>query len=316
MSDADDTYYFERYGDLELQRRMVADRARTSAFAQAIREVVRPGDVVLDVGCGTGVLAMLAARAGARRVVAIDQSGIVQSAANLVKHNDLADRVEVLRGPVAELELDAPVDLLVSEWLGNFALVEDMWADVAAVRDRVLAPDGRMLPESVDLYLAPVDDAVGYFGDGPGFWRSTVEDLDFSPLEELELRQGRAVQARIDASALLASEARVASVDARRDGPDAGQGSGDLELICLRDGQLVGFVGWFEAQLSPSVRLSTGPRALETHWSQTFLPFPPRLVRAGEVLRLRHALSTHPDERRHVSLELGLGETQLSFRLE
>ena len=161
MSDADDTYYFERYGDIELQRRMVADRARTSAFAEAIREVVEAGDVVLDVGCGTGVLAMLAARAGAGRVVAVDQSGIVQSAANLVKHNGLADQVEVLRGPVAELELDARVDVLVSEWLGNFALVEDMWADVATVRDRVLAPDGRMLPERVDLYLAPVDDAVG-----------------------------------------------------------------------------------------------------------------------------------------------------------
>jgi hypothetical protein len=248
--------------------------------------------------------------------VAIDQSGIVQSAANLVKHNGLADQVEVLRGPVGELELDAPVDLLVSEWLGNFALVEDMWADVAAVRDRVLAPDGRMLPERVDLYLAPVDDAVGYFGDGPGFWRTAIEDLDFSPLEELELRQGRAVQARVDPSALLAPEVCIASIDARHDGPEAGQGSGDAELTCRRDGQLVGFVGWFDAQLSPSVRLSTGPRALETHWSQTFLPFPPRLVRAGESLRLRHSIATHPDERRHISLELGLGETQLSFRLE
>lgn len=316
MSDADDTYYFERYGDLELQRRMVADRARTSAFARAIREVVRPGDVVLDVGCGTGVLAMLAARAGAGRVIGIDQSGIVQSAANLVKHNGLGDRVEVLRGPVGELELDAPVDVLVSEWLGNFALVEDMWADVAEVRDRVLAPEGRMVPERVELFLAPVDDAVGYFGDGPGFWRRPVEDLDFSPLEELELRQGRAVQVRVDDSALLAPEVRLASIDARHDGPEAGQGRGDVELTCHRDGQLVGFVGWFDAQLSPGVRLSTGPRSIETHWSQTFLPFPPRLVRAGEPLSLRYAMGIHPDERRHVSLELGLGDTQLSFRLE
>lgn len=316
MSDADDRFYFERYGDLELQRRMVADRARTAAFARAIREAVAPGDVVLDIGCGTGVLAMLAARAGARRVIAIDQSGIVQSAANLVKHNGLADRIEVLRGPVEELTLDEPVDLIVSEWLGNFALVEDMWADVAAARDRLLAPGGRLLPERVDLFVAPVDDAVGYFGDGPGFWRTPVEGLDFSPLEELELRQGRAVQARIDDSVLLAPEARLATIDAGRDGPEAGQGRGDLALTCHRDGQLVGFVGWFDAQLSAGERLSTGPRTVETHWSQTFLPFPPRLVRAGERLDVRFALATHPEERRHLALEIGLGETHLSFRLE
>jgi 16S rRNA G966 N2-methylase RsmD len=74
-------YYFKRYGDLELQRRMVADRPRTDAFAAAIREVVRPTDVVLDVGTGTGILAMLAARAGARKVYAVDQSDIADAAA-------------------------------------------------------------------------------------------------------------------------------------------------------------------------------------------------------------------------------------------
>ena len=76
-------YYFKRYGDLELQRRMVGDRPRTDAFAAAIAEVVRPGDAVLDVGTGTGILAMLAAKAGARKVYAVDQSDIADAAARL-----------------------------------------------------------------------------------------------------------------------------------------------------------------------------------------------------------------------------------------
>lgn len=316
MSEADDAFYFERYGDLELQRRMVADRARTEAFAQAIRELVREGDAVLDVGCGTGVLAMLAARAGARSVIGIDQSGIVQTAANLVRRNGLEGRVRLLRGPVAELALEERADVLVSEWLGNFALVEDMWPDVAAARDRCLVPGGRVIPERVELYLAPIDDAVAYFGDGPGFWRQPIEDLDFSPLEDLELRQGRAVQVRVDAASLLGAGARIATIDAAHDGPDAGLGEGEVELLCRRDGQLTAFAGWFEAQLSPAVRLSTGPEAIETHWAQTYLPFPPRPVQKGEVLRVSFRLETHPDEHRHISLELALDDAQVSFRLE
>ena len=71
-----DNYYLKPYGDVELQRRMVSDRPRTDAFAAAIREVVKPGDVVLDVGTGTGILAMLAAKAGAREVHAIDATDI------------------------------------------------------------------------------------------------------------------------------------------------------------------------------------------------------------------------------------------------
>ena len=171
-------YYFLKYGDLELQRRMVSDRWRTDAFAAGIAEAVQEGDVVLDVGTGTGLLAMLAARAGARRVYGIDASEAVQAAANLVKANGLDDRVKILRGPAQELQLDEPVDLMVSEWLGHMAFVENMLDDVLAARDANLRPGGRMLPAEVCLRLAPVDDPYLYFRDGPGFWRRPIHGLD------------------------------------------------------------------------------------------------------------------------------------------
>ena len=119
---------------------MVSDTRRTQAFAEAIAQVVRPGDVVLDVGTGTGILAMLCAKAGAARVYGIDQAAVAQSAANLVKANGLQDCVKIMRGSAREIELDEKVDLIVSEWLGNFAYVEGMWDDVCFVRDACCPP--------------------------------------------------------------------------------------------------------------------------------------------------------------------------------
>lgn len=309
-------YYFLRYGDLELQRRMVSDRWRTDAFASAIAEAVHPGDVVLDVGTGTGILAMLCARAGAARVYGIDASEMAQTAANLVKANGLSEQIKILRGPAEELRLDEPVDLVVSEWLGHFAFVENMLDDVIAARDANLKAGGRMLPAGVDLRLAPVDDPYLYFRDGPGYWRRSVHGLDLSSLESLELRQGRAAQMRVDPSGLLADGQTIVELDlveADREDPYVHV---TLAFDVLRDGVLSGFVGWFDTQLSDSVLLSTGPQAPETHWSQTWMPFSPRPVRAGERLEVDVDMIRDPTEHRYVSLELRVGEESARYVIE
>lgn len=309
-------YYFLRYGDIELQRRMVSDRVRTEAFARAIAEAVQPGDVVLDVGTGTGILAMLAARAGARKVYGIEAAEIAQTAANLVKANGLQNRVTIFRGPAQDHRLAEKADLLISEWLGHFAFVENMLDDVLAARDLNLAPGGRMLPMDVEILLAPVDDPYLYFRDGPGFWRKPVEGLDLSSLEPLELRQGRAAQFRLDPSALLSPGASLVCLDLVSADPEDPFGRSDLVFEVGRDGVLYGFVGWFRSRLSETVRLDTGPSFPETHWSQTWFPFPPRPVREGEVLEVHTDMIRDPTERRHVSLEIRLGDDAQRYVIE
>ena len=299
-------YYFQRYGDLELQRRMVSDRWRTDAFAAAITAAVRPGDVVLDVGTGTGVLAMLAARAGAKVVYAIDQAEIVKTAANLVKANGLEDRVKIMRGPAGELALPEPVDLIISEWLGHMAFVENMLDDVLAARDANLKPGGRMLPAQVAVRLAPVGDPVLYHHDGPGFWRRPVHGLDFSSLETLELRQGRVLQTRIEPATLLGPAATLVDLDIAEAEPDDAYTAGSTTLEITQDGVLSGFAGWFDCTLAPGVRLDTGPRQPETHWSQSAFAFPPRTVRRGDRLTLEWVLDRHADEPRYMQVGLTL----------
>ncbi len=90
--------YFLQYASLEQQRWMISDEARTTAFAHAIAESVKPGDVVIDVGAGTGILSLFAARAGARRVIAVERSGMAELARELIAHNGMQEQVEVFVG--------------------------------------------------------------------------------------------------------------------------------------------------------------------------------------------------------------------------
>jgi SAM-dependent methyltransferase len=309
-------YYFKRYGDLELHRRMVGDRWRTDAFARAIQKAVKKSDVVLDLGTGTGILAMLAARAGAKKVFAIDQSEIAQSAANLVKANGLQSVVRVFRGPSLELAIDEKVDLLISEWLGHLAFVEGMLDDVLVARDRHLRENGRMLPMKVAAILAPIDDPVLYAHDGPGFWREPVHGLDFSSLEAGELNQGRAVQLRIEPGALLAPGQPMVSLDLTKAKAGDAWKTGEIEFEARRDGVLNGFAGWFSAQLAEGEKLDTGPTFPETHWSQSYLAFQPRPVKKGTIFTVRYELDRDPEEHRNVRLTLQVGRTRQTYAVE
>lgn len=303
------------YGDIELQRRMVSDRPRTDAFAAAICEVVQPGDVVLDVGAGTGVLAMLAAKAGAQRVYAIDLTDIADVATDLVKANGLSDLIDVFRGQARELQLDQKVDVIISEWLGNAVFTEGMLPAVLDARDHNLKPGGCMLPSKVKVLIAPLDEPILYNSEGPGFWRAPIHDLDFSSLQEAELSQGRAIQIRVEPAAVLAPGQTILELDVLTASAEDAWSECQLEFIPVRDGVLNGFCLWFEAELSPSVMLDTGPYSPETHWAQTYLSFWPRPVRAGERVEVNVAFSYDPDPaavHRYVELTLGVGEHELT----
>lgn len=311
--------YLKPYGDIELQRRMVSDRPRTDAFAAAIREVVNAGDVVLDVGTGTGVLAMFAAKAGAETVYAIDVTDIVEVATALVKVNGLSDQIQILHGRAGELQLDRKVDLIISEWLGNAVFAEGMLHAVLEARDQNLKPNGRMLPSRVRVMIAPLDDPILYNTEGPGVWRDRIHDLDFSSLQDVELSQGRTMQIRIEPAGILAAGQTILELDLLTASVESAWFDGELEFIPSRDGVLNGFCIWFEAELSPSVTLDTGPLSPETHWAQSYMPFFPRPVRAGEELKVRVNFGYDSDPsaiQRHVDVSLGVGDDELAYEID
>lgn len=137
-------YYFNSYAHSDIHQQMLNDRVRTEGYRDFIYENkdVFKGKTVLDVGCGTGILSMFAARAGAAKVLSVDNSDIIEKARKNIVENGLQDVITLYRGKIEEIKLPCKVDIIISEWMGYFLLYEAMLDSVLVARDRFLAPGG------------------------------------------------------------------------------------------------------------------------------------------------------------------------------
>jgi len=154
-------YYFESYSHYGIHEEMIRDSIRTSTYKSAIMDnpSLFKDKVVLDIGCGTGILCLFAASAGARKVIGIENAHIADKAKIIVKQNNCDDVIEIIKGKVEEVELPVDgVDIIVSEWMGYFLLYESMLDTVIFARDKWLKPDGIIMPDRSVMYLAGLED--------------------------------------------------------------------------------------------------------------------------------------------------------------
>jgi SAM-dependent methyltransferase len=283
LSDED---YFDSYADPGVHRLMIADHERTDAYRRGIEAAVTPGCTVLDVGTGTGILSMFAARAGAGRVYAVDHSGILEAAKELATINGLDDRITFLRGRVETIELPEKVDLIISEWMGFFALAECMFASVVDARERHLKPGGHMLPSSVRLSLAALEDEGMHQERGVGLWEKPVYGFDFKSMIDRELRELLTTAADLKPEMFLGPGQTLVEIDCGTAMTEDFFFDTTVDLPIERDGVIHALGGWFEVDLAPGVVLSTSPHLPETHWRQSVFPLRPFPVQRGDLLQI------------------------------
>src|SRR5437016_5556680 len=125
-------------------RQFLADEIRMAAFRQAIEAVLRPSDIVLDLGSGTGILGLMACRAGARRVYSVELGGMIGVARDISKANGFADRQIFIKGHSMRVELPESVDLIVSDQIGRFGFESGIVQFFRDARKRFLKPKGRL----------------------------------------------------------------------------------------------------------------------------------------------------------------------------
>ena len=309
--------YFSAYSCLSHQVDMLSDTVRMDSYHSAIRDNALNFEdkVVLDVGSGTGILALFAAQAGARKVYAVEATDAAKFAKRLVAHNRLENVVTVIQDTIEQVELPERVDIIVSEFMGHFLLRESMLDSVLHARDKFLKSDGAIYPSVARMYLAPcrfmeyegeedylkeIQKWNEFVADARHFYRVNFAGLSncfeqeakehfFGTSQSVELGPhellGPAVCIKeIDLLTASLDDVKSVSKDLTFDISPENSDSEDLSLTM--------FVGWFSVHFDGSpynpslvdVECSNKPReGLDTHWGQeAFVVNPPIAVRRGD----------------------------------
>ncbi len=144
--------------------KMLADAHRIAAYKKGIFNNIRPGDIVADIGTGTGILAFLALQSGASRVYAIESGDIIETARKMAADNGYLEKVVFIDSDSREARLPEKVDVIITETFGGMGIDEGTIDVLADARERFLKPDGIILPERMNLWALPV-----HFKDGHPF---------------------------------------------------------------------------------------------------------------------------------------------------
>ena len=180
------------YAQLLHQGNMLQDYVRTGTYRHAFMSNTTDftDKVVLDVGTGTGILALFAVQAGARKVYAVEASESADVARTLVAANGYADKIEIIQGKLEDLNLPEKVDIIISEPIGFLLVHERMLETYAVARERFLKPGGLMMPTTGSIVLGPITDEALYNEQLAkiGFWNnSAFYGVDLSPVENQKL---------------------------------------------------------------------------------------------------------------------------------
>eukprot|EP00326_Haptolina_ericina_P015602 CAMPEP_0181197010 /NCGR_PEP_ID=MMETSP1096-20121128/15792_1 /TAXON_ID=156174 ORGANISM="Chrysochromulina ericina, Strain CCMP281" /NCGR_SAMPLE_ID=MMETSP1096 /ASSEMBLY_ACC=CAM_ASM_000453 /LENGTH=387 /DNA_ID=CAMNT_0023286851 /DNA_START=65 /DNA_END=1228 /DNA_ORIENTATION=- len=303
-------YYFDSYAHFGIHEQMLKDRARTEAYRDAIykNKHLFVGKVVLDVGCGTGILSMFAAKAGAHRVIGIECASIVDQAREIVEANGLSGVVTILHGKCEDVTLPDDiqhVDVIISEWMGYFLLYESMLNTVITARDRWLDPQlGILFPDHATLCLCGIEDEE-YKREKIDFW-DNVYGFDMTPVKRLALLEP--LVDVVDPGQVCTGSDVVLRINLYDVTLECLTFSSPFTITASRDDYVHAIVAHWDAVFSAChkpITLSTAPHAPITHWKQT-------VFYLDEVLTLRQGEQIHgnihvkPNAKNHRDIDIRL----------
>ena len=265
---------------LREHRRYLADSRKMQAYRAALDEVVKTGDVVLDLGAGSGILGYLACDAGAGSVVAVDNRDAIALARQIAEKNGYGPRITHVKKLSTDLSLDPLADVIVCDQIGGLVHDAGILGYFNDARRRLLAPGGRLVPASFRVFLAPV--AFPRARETIEFWGSAPQSLDVSSARSYAVNTEWRFELRKDDVDPLAPGQELASFESYHDEAIKGRAA----FVIDRAGQFDGFIGWFIAEMSPSVTMTNDPFSSKRfdRWCN-FLPVDvPMALEAGDTV--------------------------------
>lgn len=281
----------------ELHCKLLGDKLRNQALHQALKKVIVSGETtVSDIGSGTGFLSFLARQLGAKQVYAYEgEQELVAMAKRLAARNKISGITWI---PKYSFMVKKPVqtDVVVSETLGNFLLEEHVLETLQDAR-RFLKPGGTFIPQSALQFVAPV--ISKRIWEKLNIWDSVGFGLKLDEGKEACMNNMFVEEFRQDELLPNAEPACWDSMDFTRKEKSVRKGRAEWQV--RESATIYGFALWWEAELVPSITLSTSPYQPTTHWQQIFIPLiTPLDVGAGDTLEL----SISSDTRLHVGVRL------------
>lgn len=266
-----ENYYFDSYSHFGIHEDMLKDTVRTRAYQSAIMNNPHlfKDKVVLDVGCGTGILSMFAAKAGAKAVYGIECSSIAVQAKQIVADNHLSSKVTIIHGKVEEVTLPVDkVDIIISEWMGYFLLYESMLDTVIWARDKWLVEGGIMMPDTATLSVCAIEDGqyrhekIDFWDNVYGFNMRVIKDLAMvEPLVDV-----------VEPKQIATNSCLLRTFDICTMRKEDATFTAPFSIRASRNDYVHALVGYFDVSFKAChkpVAFSTSPNARSTHWKQT-----------------------------------------------
>lgn len=228
-------------------------KGRGETYARAIADVVRPGDVVADLGCGFGVLGLACLKAGAAHIYGIDKSDAIEIARETVQRAGLADRYTCIRGSTFTAQLPEQVDVIICDHIGWFGFDYGMISMLRDAMARLLKPGGRVIPKQLQLIVAGTDSLAARAKAEA--WRHEPIPAEYHWLDEYGLNTKHAHNYAADE---LATDAEMlGAIDLSASQPD------DFDftttLVATAEHTMQGLAGWFRCELAPDIWLTNSP---------------------------------------------------------
>ncbi|EFJ04382.1 hypothetical protein SELMODRAFT_267887 [Selaginella moellendorffii] len=326
--------YFCTYSYLYHQKDMLSDRVRMDAYHSAVFKNKRhfQGKTVLDVGTGSGILAIWSAQAGAKKVYAVEATNMARHARSLASANGVSHIVEVIEGSIEDVSIPEKVDVIISEWMGYFLVRESMFDSVIYARDRWLKPSGLMYPSHARMWFAPiktklVEQKNQEYQKSLADWSYFAQELneaygvDMSTLtmpyheEQKKYYLQTSLWSNLYPGQVIGDPVVVKEIDCSNATlQDIAAVKSRFSFTLSGSDRLCGFAGWFDVHFrgnasnpaDKEVELTTSPSDTDTtHWGQqVFLLQPPLVIEDGDVVQGSIEITRSKDNHRLMDVKI------------
>ncbi|KAJ3449010.1 arginine methyltransferase 1-related [Anaeramoeba flamelloides] len=284
-------YYFDSYSHFGIHEEMLKDNIRTMSYKDAILKNPHlfKDKVVMDVGCGTGILSLFAAKAGARVVIGVECSDIIVHAKKIVEENGYSDVIKLVHAKIEDIK-ELPmgikkVDVIISEWMGYCLFYESMVNSVIYARDKWLVEGGVIMPDKSTLYISAMEDPgfkkykIDFWDDILGFKMKCIQKLTYlEPLVD-----------KVEPESIISNSTLLKTIDLMTVSVEEINFSKSFILTAQKDGNIDAFATFFTYSFNfchKPIYISTSPDSYYTHWKQTIFYLEKNLpIYRGEVVK-------------------------------